>query len=82
VAKQRFTQTARAANDAHFAEVRRAFVDFHDGLGDAFVSMTFDEYERARRDDSHPVVAPGHAPADAAVVVRRSRFELVEPARE
>ena len=87
--------TARAANDAHFVEVTRAFADLHEGFGDAslraefrcecaescegVVAMTFDEYESVRGDVSHVVVAPGHAPADSAIVARRSRFEVVEP---
>jgi hypothetical protein len=49
---------------------------------DALVSTTFDEYESARRNVSHLVVAPGHAPADSAIAWRRSRFEIVEPPRE
>ena len=76
-------------------EVTRAFADLHEGLGDAslraefrcectesceaVVAMTFDEYESARREVSHIVVAPGHAAAGSAIVLRRSRFEVVEP---
>ena len=83
------------ANDAHFAAVTRAFADLQEGLGDAslraefrcecrescdaLVSMTLDEYESARSDGSHLMVAPGHAPAGSAIVARRSRFEVVEP---
>ena len=43
------------------------------------VTLTFDEYERVRRDSRHFAVVPGHVfPEAERVVESRERFEIVE----
>ena len=46
---------------------------------EAAVSLTFDEYERVRRDSRHFAVVPGHVfPETEDVVESHERFEIVE----
>lgn len=46
---------------------------------EATVPLTFDEYERVRRDSRHFAVVPGHVfPETEHVVESHDRFEIVE----
>ena len=63
----------------HATELQDFVCECGDRECEQLVSLTFDEYERIRRDSRHFAVVPGHVyPEAERVVEEHERFQVVE----